>query len=330
MSCDKVTIFFWGTGSTRPAKDRDPSCILVRACAEVYILDCGEGCQRAFEEFGVGYNERLTIIVSHLHGDHVLGLLPLLQTLSLAGRSKPVRVVGPLGLWRILSRRDFAVNFPLHVTELATESGELSLTGSTQGTSLVYTRALHVPLSYSFVIRFPQRIHLSAEKLEKEGVSPKLRSILIKEGIVHYGDKIFKLDNFIESIDPALVIAYSGDTLPNALFAAKCRKADVLIHEATLAGEASGLGETLHSTASEAAEIALKARVKLLVITHFSPRYRDLEELAREAKRIFPRVIVARKGLSLTVWFHTPRVIQVSSQLSFHQQGSVSSATGTP
>lgn len=324
MSCDKVTIFFWGTGSTRPSKEREPPCTIVRTCSGVVVFDCGESCQRAFEEFRVGYNERLTLAISHLHGDHVLGLPPLLQTLNLAGRSRPIHVVGPLGLWRILSRQEIVVNFPLHITELATESGVVNFNeGNVQRFSLVYIRALHAPLSYSFVLRLPQRLHLSAEKLEKEGVPPKLRSVLVREGAVYHDGKFYELRDFVERIDPGIVIAYSGDTLPNALFAAKCKGADVLIHEATLADRAPGWSEVAHSTVVEAAEIALKARVKLLVLTHFSPRYKDLEELLREAKRIFPRVIVARKGLSLTIWARSPRIFRVARLGSVHHRGEV-------
>lgn len=311
MSCDKTKIFFWGTGSTRPAKDRDPPCVLIKTCAGVCILDCGEGCQRAFEEIRVGYNERLVVLITHLHGDHVLGLPPLLQTLDLVGRSRPVYIIGPLGLWRVLSGRGSAVSFPIQVTELSADSGILDL-AEVLNFSLEYVRALHTPLSYSFVLRFPHRVHLNAGKLEKEGVPPKLRKLLLEKGIVRHEGKVFELHSFVESIDPGLVIAYSGDTLPNALFAAKCKGADVLIHEATLSIRTPGWNEVPHSTATDAAEIAAKARAKLLVLIHLSARYRDSEQLLSEARRVFPRTIVARKGLVLTVWGRTPRVFQVA------------------
>lgn len=311
MSCDSVSVFFYGTGASRPVRGRETPCILVKTCTGTCLLDCGEGCQKAFEEFGVGYNERLVILISHLHGDHVLGLQPLVQTLNLSGRSNPVYVIGPFGLRTLLSR-ETSLDFPLHVLELVENSGVVDL-GYVLRCTLVYVRALHVPLSYSFVIRFPPRIHLNAEKLERDGVPPKLRRLLIEIGSINYDNRVFELRNYIRSVEPGLTIAYSGDTLPNALFASKCLGADILIHEATLADESSRGSDMAHSTISEAAEIAIKARAKLLVLTHLSPRYRNVEQVERKAAEVFPRVLVARKGLVLTVRASTPRVFRITS-----------------
>lgn len=311
MSCAEVTLLLWGTGSTRPSKDREHPCTVIKACRGILLLDCGEGCQKVLNSMGVGHNEPLGILISHLHGDHVLGVAPLLQTLSLMGRSNPVFIIGPYGLREEGLGRWGEGTYPLNIVELTREAGTLELRiGSSF--KLTYVRAYHAPFSYSFVLHFPPRVQLDPEKLELAGIPPKLRGVLIEKGEVSYEGRTFTLGDFVRRIIPGAVIAYSGDTLPNPLFAAKAKHADVMIHEATFASDVPESMNVPHSTPTDAAETAAKARVKLLVLVHFSPRIKDLGKMAEEAKRIFPRVVLAKKGLKISVEVRVPRVFRLS------------------
>jgi Metal-dependent hydrolases of the beta-lactamase superfamily III len=318
MTCDKVTIYFWGVGATRPFAERELPCIIINSCSSMVLLDAGEGCQKAFEYFGLGLNKKLVVLISHLHGDHYLGLPPLLHTLSLFGRSEKLMVIGPPHLHEMLRPHVMRYSFPLTFTELWGSQGSIDLRHQV-GFILSYVAAPHIPFSYSFIIKYPDVQHLDSTKLDKAGVPREVRRVLLERGRVVVDGKELRLENFLRGVDPGPVIAYSGDTLPSATFIAKSKGADVIIHEATFSETEEKADAIAHSSPRDAAEVALKAKAKLLVITHFSARYRDPEVLVGEAQRIFPRTIYAFKGLVLQLSSKIPRSITLNRFERFQQ-----------
>uniref|UniRef100_A0A7C1T6R4 Ribonuclease Z n=1 Tax=Thermofilum pendens TaxID=2269 RepID=A0A7C1T6R4_THEPE len=308
MTCNRVSIHFWGVSATRPFAGREPPCIIITSYNSIVMLDAGEGCQKAFEYFGLGLNRKIVVLISHLHGDHYLGLPALLHTLSLSGRSEELIVVGPPHLRRALQVYDAQYGFPLVFAELWGAQGVIDLKRQA-GFTVTYTAAPHIPFSYSFVIKYPDVQHLDPTKLDEAGMPREVRRALIEQGRVAAGGREFRLEDFLKGVDPGPIIAYSGDTLPSAAFIAKAKGADVMIHEATFSETEEKAKIVPHSSSVDAAEAALKAKVKLLVLTHFSTRYKDPERLADEARRIFPRTICAFKGLVIQLSTKTPRSI---------------------
>ena len=305
-------IMFWGISSTRPFKDRLPPCILVKIESRLIVLDAGELCQSAFEYFGLSHNTPLTILITHLHGDHVYGLAPLLESLQLAGRREKAEIVGPPGVGEVIPLRNILKQtFPINITELTAREGKLEIDKDRRIT-LAYVQSPHSYISYSYVIETPEKIRLDGEKLQQESIPGRLRRKLLERGYVQLRGKKYALEDFIRERIPGVKIAYSGDSLPNARFAAKSLKADVLIHESTfVSSDREGREEVAHSTASEAAYLARLAQVNLLVLTHYSTRYMDLSPLLDEARQYFARTVLAQKGLIVEVEAKRPRIIRI-------------------
>ncbi|PLJ77556.1 ribonuclease Z [Infirmifilum sp. SLHALR2] len=305
-------IMFWGVSSTRPFKGRLPPCTVVKLDGRIVLLDSGEMCQGAFEYFGLSYNSPLIILISHLHGDHTYGLVPLLESLQLAGRKEPIEIIGPLGVGEIIpAQLLLKQEYPVRVLEILGDEGRIPL-GGEERLSVRYIRAPHSYISYSYVLETRERIRLDGRKLQEEGIPGKLRRRLLDRGQIRYRGKVYFLEDFILDKIPGLKISYSGDTLPNARFGAASWEADVMIHESTfLHADWIGRESIAHSTSREAAYLAKKARVKLLILTHFSTRYTELEPLLEEAKAVFPRVVLAEKGLVVEVKAGRPRVITI-------------------
>ncbi|QOJ79622.1 ribonuclease Z [Infirmifilum lucidum] len=305
-------IMFWGVSSTRPFKERLPPCVLVKFNRKLVVLDAGELCQSAFEYFGLSHNSPLTVLISHLHGDHTYGLVPLLESLQLAGRNEPVEIIGPPGIGEIIPTQTLLKqDFPLVVRELARSEGKILLEGEEKLT-LKYIQAPHSHLSYSYVLETGERIRLNGKKLQEKAIPGKLRRKLIERGEIFLRGKKYFLEDFILERIPGIKIAYSGDTLPNARFAAASFGADVMIHESTfLHSDWNGRESVAHSTCRDAAYLAKTSRVKLLILTHYSTRYSDLQPLLEEARAVFPRVVLAQRGLVVEVEARQPRVIAI-------------------
>jgi ribonuclease Z len=302
-----LTLTFLGTSASRPTVERNvPSLALTRE-GETILFDCGEGTQRQMMRYGVSFN--LTdVFFTHFHTDHFLGIVGLIRTMSLQGRTESLRTWGPKGAARILRRAELfgadRVAFPLEVRELAPVD--------------------EVPRKDYAIRAFPLE-HRGAPSLgyalveaERRGrFNPDLaRELGIPEGPlwgrIHRGLAVTLPDGRV--IDPVLLVGVprpgrrvvlTGDTRPSDATLAAAQDADILVHEATFASdEASRASETGHSTAREAADIAARASVRRLVLTHVSARYsRDVGDLEREARAIFPDTVVARDGMQIDVPF---------------------------
>jgi ribonuclease Z len=300
-----LTIRFLGTSAARPTVERNVSSIAVIREGETLLFDCGEGTQRQMMRYGITFalNE---IFFTHLHADHLLGVIGLLRTLGLQGRTEEMRLYGPPGSEKLL-RRAIAIgsdrqHFPVIIREV--EPGQ---TIPRDGYSLLPFPVDHgglVALGYALIEdtrlgRFhPERAReLGIPEGPMWGQLHRGRSVNLEDGrIIEPGDLV----------GPARAgrrVVITGDCRPCETTIAAAENADVLVHEATFAHEeAARAVETGHSTAREAAEIAERACVGRLILTHISARYsRDAADLDREAKAIFPNTIVAKDGLEVEV-----------------------------
>ena len=302
-----LTLRFLGTSAARPTVERGVSSIALVREGETLMFDCGEGTQRQMMRYGVSFALD-DIFFTHLHGDHVIGAIGLFRTLALQGRQETLRLWGPRGAKRVLrSAAHFGtdhVGFPIEIVEL--EPGQ------------VLKRSGYDVISFASVHRGVSALGYSVVEDERRGrFNPDLaRELGIPEGPLwgqlHKGMAVTLGDGRV--IEPSLLVGptragrkvvLSGDTRPNQTTVDVARDADLLVHEATFGEEeAVRAAETGHSTAREAAEVASRAGVRKLALTHFSARYsRDTSELLREARSVFDPVIAARDGTLIEIPF---------------------------
>jgi ribonuclease Z len=300
-----LSIRFLGTSASRPTVERNVASVAVAREGETLLFDCGEGTQRQMMRYHVSF-ALADVFFTHFHADHVIGIIGLMRTMALQGRTEPLRLWGPRGASRVLRRAEQfgfdRLTFPIEIAELEPEQPVRR-----NGYAIVAYAVDHrgsASLGYAII-----------EDTRKGRFNPdRARALGIPEGPlwgqIHRGLAVTLTDG--RTIEPALLvgparrgrrIVLTGDTRPCDATLEIAREADVLVHEATFGDEeAERAAETGHSTAREAATLARDADVRRLVLTHFSARYsRDASELEREAKQVFPEVIIARDGTEVDV-----------------------------
>ncbi|MDD3398013.1 MAG: ribonuclease Z [Candidatus Methanomethylophilaceae archaeon] len=300
-----VTVFlevvFLGTGASVPTRDRSLPCTAVRRGSDITLFDCGEGSQRQLMCSGLSFMKVERILVSHLHGDHILGIPGLLQTMSLSGRSRPLLLAGPIGLEKsvqeMLSICNGELVFPLEILEM--QDGDMI---EAPGLTICALRSLHNMESLSFVYRELARPgKLDRRRLVELGVPEgPIYSRLQKGESVLWQGKSLEPSEYLGPERPGRSIAYSGDSLPNESLVIQSKGVDLLIHEATFAENERHMAEAhYHSTSAQAAQMALKSEARSLALTHISSRYKDPSLLLKEAQEIFSNTHLANDFLSI-------------------------------
>jgi len=302
-----LTVRLLGTSASRPTVERNVSSAVVEREGETLMFDCGEGTQRQMMRYGVSFALG-DIFFTHMHTDHVLGVVGLSRTLQLQGRTEPLRLWGPRGSARVLRQWSALggerLGFPLEIVEV--DPG--APLGRTNYAILPFAVDHHgaPALGYALVEderrgRFnPERAReLRVPEGPLWGELHRGRSVTLPDG------RLVEPGALVGETRPGRRIAITGDTRPCAATVEAAHGADLLVHEATFSEEErERAAETGHSTAREAAEVALAAGVKQLVLTHVSARYsHDTSDLEREAREIFPNVRVARDGAQIDVAF---------------------------
>ncbi len=285
-------IVFLGTSAGIPTADRGlPSFSLIYK-GKVYLFDVGEGTQRQMMRFNVRYFKTESVFITHLHTDHFLGLLGLVETLHLLDRRSVLNVYGPPGLKDLVFvRHDF-----LDITEF-----DRVRKVRFNGFYVKPFRVKHIPNSYGYVIQFDDRIKFDGYRARSLGIRGQMFRELIEKGKIRVGRRTVYLED-VSSVKKGLKIVYSGDTRPCASVVNAAKGADLLIHEASFLESESELAkERRHSTALEAAEVAKKAGVRKLILTHISQRYKDLNIVEKEAKKVFRNTLCAYDGMRITL-----------------------------
>lgn len=302
-----LNVRFLGTSASRPTVERNVTALAIHRGGETMLFDCGEGTQRQMMRYGVSFNVG-DVFFTHTHADHLLGIIGLVRTMALQGRTEPMRIYGPPKSERLIRQAltlgSDKQHFPITVTELV--PGEaLQRDGY---------RILPFPVEHAGSIALGLAL---VEEVRLGRFDPdKARELGIPEGPlwgrIHKGEAITLPDGRV--IAPSVLVGptragrtvvFTGDCRPSASTIAVAQGADLLIHEATFArDEAARAVETGHSTAYDAAMVAKQAGVKQLILTHVSSRYsRDAHELSSEARAIFPAAVVARDGMEIEVPF---------------------------
>jgi len=301
-----VRVVFLGTSGGIPTPRRSLPAVAVLREGEMILFDCGEGAQTQVMRRGLGFGRLTKIFITHLHGDHLSGLMGLMMTLSLLERRQPVDIYGPPELVPFFDslKKDIGLHTRFDINLHPTGSG-------------VFLREKEYHIEGA---RVPHRAPCFAFALQ-EGVRPgrfdleKARELGIPEGPLfgklQRGETIELEDG--RTVTPGQVLgpprpgrrlAYVTDTAYNPDIVPFCRGADLLIHESMFGSDMEEEARMRsHTTAAQAATIARDAGVRRLVLTHISARYMDPEPLVEEARKIFPETEVARDLMELEVPF---------------------------
>jgi ribonuclease Z len=293
-----LSLFFAGTAGSVPTARRGLPGLLIRRGGDKLLFDCGEGTQRQLLR-SMGLPEVSTIFLTHFHLDHWLGLPGMLKSFDLRDRAAPLDLFGPPGtrdLLAIVGRLTGRLGYEFTVTEV--EAGDDIAFG---GYAVQAFAARHRGPAFGWaLVEEPRPGRFDAGLAARLGVTPGPAFGRLQRGEV------------VDGVSPEQVvgperrgrrIVLSGDTAPCDTLRAAAHEADVLVHEATFLDEERGrAAQTLHSTARQAAEIALEADVRLLALTHLSTRYtgRDIRD---EARATFARTVVPRDFDTIDVPF---------------------------
>lgn len=299
-----LRVTFLGTASSRPTVRRNVSALAVQREGDLYLFDCGEGTQRQMMRFGVGFTVR-EIFVTHLHADHYLGLAGLLRTLSLQGREQELIVWGPAAGTDTLESAVYVgggqFTFPLQLRELPVDSAVRY-----DGYSIRAFATDHAAGSFGLsLIEDTRPGRFDVDRARDLGVpeGPLFGRLHRGESIRLEDGSVIVPEDLVGPERPGRKLVYSSDTGPCRSVTEAACGADLLIHECTFSDEEAGrAAETRHSTARQAAEVALQAGVRRLVITHFSARHSEQpHRLEKEARAVFSEVEAAEDGMSLEV-----------------------------
>jgi ribonuclease Z len=298
-----IRVTFLGTAAARPTVGRNVSAVMMHRGGDSLLFDCGEGTQRQMMRYGTGFSVD-DIFFSHLHADHFLGVIGLLRTMGLQGREETMRLWCPEDGARIL--HDAAnlgmerVPFPLEVRELQPDERV-----QRDGYDIVAYRSRHGLRSLGYALVEAERLgRFDPERARALGVPEgPLFGRLHRGESVEVNGRVISPEDLVGPSRPGRRIVYTGDTRPCPETMDIARDADLLIHDATFThDEAARAQDTNHSTAHEAADLAKRAGVLHLALTHISARYADdARALEREARAVFRSTVVAHDGLTIEV-----------------------------
>jgi len=307
-----LRITFLGTSAGVPTRSRNVSCVALRPPqrAEVWLFDCGEGTQHQLLRSELNISQVARIFITHMHGDHMLGLMGLLATCGMTAHARGIEVYGPRPLAdyvREVSRRtQFQTNYPLNVTEVR----EAGLVFEDDEYAVTCAPLKHRLQAFGYRVQEKDRTgHFDVERARAEGIPPGPLYGKLKRGerVTLDDGRTFAGADFCGPDLKGRGVVYCTDTTYCRSAVELARDADLLIHEATFAEADEGLAvRSTHSTAAMAGRVAKEAGARRLVITHLSPRYfpgneTAPEDLLQEARAVFPETELAHDFLTVDV-----------------------------
>lgn len=297
----------FGISSGRPTADRNVSGLGLDVGPSWILVDCGEGTQQQIMRSPLKISRIEAVLLTHLHGDHVLGLPGLLATMGMEGRTAPLTLAGPVGMWSwieaMLALPILGLDFPVEVFELdGTTTGSPANLGSIAGLEVTALPLRHRVPSFGFRFSEPTRPgRVDSDRAAQLGVAgPEL-------GRLQRGETVRGIapEQIIGPPRAGRVAAILGDTMYAGTSVELALDADILVHECTYAAESHDLCERwTHSCTADAARVAVEAGVRHLVVNHFSSRYLDVRQLLDEVRALVPpevSVSAAVEGVPIEV-----------------------------
>jgi ribonuclease Z len=294
-----ISLTIIGNNSAVPAFGRNPTAQILQCEGKAFLIDCGEGTQWQLSRHGIKKSKISHIFISHLHGDHYFGLPGLLTSLGLLNHGKDIHLYGPPLLESILNLQlkasSTTLPYPLHFHAL----GEDGTIADTEHFLVSCFRVRHGIDCWGF--RFDQKKKprsVIAERAHAYGI-PFSYFPQLQEGsdYLHPKGTVVPNEEVTRPASSPVSYAYSADTLFEPALAEKFKDADLLYHETTyLKSQEEKAKERMHSTSEQAACMAKLAKVKKLIIGHFSSKYEDLSQFLEEAREVFPNTELALEG----------------------------------
>ena len=303
---EKFELHILGCGSALPTTRHFATSQVVNLRDKLFMIDCGEGTQMQLRKSRLKFSRLNHIFISHLHGDHCFGLMGLISTFGLLGRTAELHIHSPKGLEELLTPM---LNFFCHTLAYKVIFHEFD----TRQTSVVYEDRSMTVTTIPLQHRIPCCGFLFAEKARPNHIIrdmvdfykvPVYELNRIKNGsdYVTPEGEVIANTRLTRPSDPPRKYAYCSDTIFRTEIVEQLSGVDLLFHEATFAeSELARAKETYHTTAAQAARIALEAGVRQLVIGHFSARYEDESILLKEASAVFPNTILAKENLCISL-----------------------------
>lgn len=295
-----------GCGSALPTTRHNASSQVINLRDKLYMIDCGEGTQLQMRKMKIKFSRLNHIFISHLHGDHSLGLPGLVSTLGMLGRMGDLFVYGPaeVGEYVQVIEKLFCQGSPFQMKFQAVDTNNYNLVMEDRSVSVYSLPMKHrVPCCGYLFVEKERSPHIIREMIDFYKI-PISKIELIKQGADFVTEEGEVIPNKIltRPAEPAKRYAYCSDTAFFPKIVPYIEGVDLLYHEATfLEADSARAYETFHSTTKQAASIARDAQVKKLLIGHYSARYIDLLPLEKEAKSIFHNTLLTNEGMVLSL-----------------------------
>lgn len=295
-----------GCGSALPTTRHHASSQIVRIGNKLFLIDCGEGTQLQLRKSHIHFSFINHIFISHLHGDHCFGLIGLISTFGLLGRTAPLHIYADAILRKIMKPQTdfFCKELPYRLIFHDIEPKKHNIIYEDNSITIETLPLNHrIPCCGFLFKEKPKKRHIKGDMMDFYKVPTYMRNG-IKEGkdYVMPNGEIIPNNRLTTDADPSRSYAYCSDTLPCHEIIDIIRDVNLLYHESTFANDNKERAvSTFHSTAQQAAEIAKAANAKELIIGHFSSRYTDESILLTEASKIFPNTKLAMEGEVTTV-----------------------------
>ena len=298
-----MKLVFLGTSAAQPTERRGLSCICLERDGEILMFDAGESAQISYMKSGLGWNKKMKIFVTHLHGDHCVGILGLLQTMSMQNRTETLEIFGPSGIEEFIAANikvlNFGLSFPVLINIIKNEK-----IVDNEKFSIYTCKANHSITAYSYLFEEKDKPgRFSVEKAKNLGIpeGELWRKLQNGNQIENNGETI-NPEQVLGEKRPGKKIGISGDTMPTDELEKFFNECDYLVFDSTfLDEEKQRAQDTCHSTAKQAATLGKNAKIKNLILTHFSTRYKDEVGHLNEAREIHNSVITARDLLEIEI-----------------------------
>ncbi len=296
---EPIEIIFLGTGSAIPTLQRRHAAILFHRAKDYFLFDCGEAAQLGLQAAKVSPMKISKIFITHWHADHFAGLLPLIETMHLLNREKPLEVYGPEAgrfVDALMELSYWGVGFDLRSVDTSTKEKQ-KLFGSSEF-SIFSVPTKHSVPSVGYVVEENSHWKIDVPTLKKYGISagPHLKR-LKDQGYIKASGATIALEKVAHKIQ-GRKFAYSGDTFAYEPFFKEVAGADLLVHDGTFV---EPFKQRAHASVKEVAAMATRYKIKRLILTHLSHRYADSKESLKIAAAIFKNTAIAQDGMKIVI-----------------------------
>jgi ribonuclease Z len=295
---EPINITFLGTGAAIPSLSRRHSAIIMQYGGDYLLFDCGEGTQLQMIKARVSPVRISKIFITHWHADHFAGLLPLIETLHLSRRKEPLEIFGPEASFFIDAITELSywgIGFKIDAIDCGEK--DLEKLVETDTYEIYSIKVKHTVPAVGYMIKEKEHWHIDVSLANKFGLKGKQLTTIKEKGSIKIGNKVIKLAQIAKKKEGRKIV-YSGDTLAFEKFFQIAENADILIHDGTFIEPEESRG---HSSVQEVAKLAKKYKIKKLILTHFSRRYKKGKEIIDAVKPIFENVTIAEDLMKITL-----------------------------